>query len=105
MSQKFVLIPLRDSDGQVVGNEIKICDSFRDIEEAQEAMRSAGLETTPVWTGDPHGDHLKTGLVLCLKCPGVPCVKLSTAEVEVPGVDWAHVGSDILTDPRIFPQD
>lgn len=63
-SAEFVLIPTRNGRGVIIDREAVPCRTFNEIVLAEEAMRAAGIDALEVFSGDPDGDHVKTGAVL-----------------------------------------
>lgn len=61
----FVVIPRSDEEGRPLDPDTYPLDTDAEVAEARAAMREAGLESAPVWSGEPDEDEgVKTWMVL-----------------------------------------
>lgn len=61
----FITIPCTASDGSPLDPDTYLVDTDAQTAEAKRAMRDAGIESAPVWAGEPEeGESVATGQVL-----------------------------------------
>lgn len=60
----FIVIPRFDAEGYRLDPDTYPLDTDAEVAEARAAMREAGLESAPVWSGDEGSESVKTWMVL-----------------------------------------